>query len=317
MKRFLALTIAMLMLLGTFAACSKEQGDEGGTITPVETNEKIHRVEGTYNDQYYYEYIEGDEVAIVGFAASHEVHAISVPAVIDDRPVTRIEDNAFKSKTNISEVTLPDSVNYIGVTAFAECNVLARINIPDAVVFIGEGAFARTALAEITLPSGLETLEARAFYGCKALTVARLPLGLKKISTQLFMDCPLLATVAWGNVITEIEDYAFFGCKALNSFPNLSNDATAIGKYAFAECESIITVNLPAKMNSIGKSAFYGCTSLTAVSFADTAAEWQLASDEAFKEPAVWVGTDAAQNAEALTDTYVSYFWVIPTTPAA
>ena len=316
MKRFLALTIAVLMLLCTFAACSQEQNEEGGTIAPVETNEMIHKVEGTYNDQYYYEYIEGDEVAIVGFAASHEVHAIAVPAVIDDRPVTRIEDSAFKCKTNISEVTLPDGIRYIGVAAFAECSKLAKINVPDAVVFIGEAAFAYTALEEITLPAGLETLEARAFYGCSALTVARLPQDLDKIAAQLFMDCPVLATVVWGDAITEIGDYAFFGCKALTSFPTLSADATSIGKYAFAECAALTAVTLPAKMNSIGKSAFYGCTGLTAVTFANTTAEWSLASDEAFKEPATWVGADAAQNVVALTETYVSYFWEIPAEPA-
>lgn len=316
MKRFLALTIAVLMLLCAFAACSKEQDDEGGTIAPVETNEMIYTAEGSHNDQYYYEYLEGDEVAIVGFAASHEEHAISVPAVIDDRPVTKIADSAFHCKTNISEVTLPDSIKHIGVMAFAECDALTKINVPASVTFIGEAAFALTALTEITLPAGLEVLEARAFYGCKALASAVLPQSVANIADQLFMDCASLTTVTWGNAITEIGDYAFFGCKALASFPTLSADATSIGKYAFAECAGITSASLPAKMNSIGKSAFYGCTGLTAVSFADTAAEWQLASDEDFKEPAVWVGADAAQNAIALTDTYVSYFWEIPAEPA-
>lgn len=313
MKRFLALTIAVLMLLCTFASCSQEQNDEGGTIAPVETNEMIHKVAGTYNDQYYYEYIEGDEVAIIKFAASHEVHAISVPAVIDDRPVTKIADSAFKDMNNISEVTLPDSIRYIGVTAFANCVALSKINIPDVVVFIGEGAFASTALVEITLPDGLETLEARAFYGCKSLTVARLPVGLEVIPTQLFMNCPALATVAWGNAITEIGSFAFSGCKALAAFPTLSTEATTIGRYAFDGCAALTTVNLPAKMNSIGEGAFYGCTGLTAVNFADTTAEWTLTSDEPFMEPSTWVGADAAQNVTALTDTYVRYFWEIPT----
>ena len=42
-------------------------------------------------------------------------------------------------------------------------------------------------------------------------------------------------------------------------------DATKIGNYAFTECKSLTSINIPDSITTIGSSAFYYCTSLTSV----------------------------------------------------
>jgi hypothetical protein len=44
--------------------------------------------------------------------------AVSIPAAINGLPVTRIGDKAFGSCTNLTDVTIPNSITSIGQRAF-------------------------------------------------------------------------------------------------------------------------------------------------------------------------------------------------------
>ncbi len=54
---------------------------------------------------------------------------------------TSIADYAFSGLTGISEVILPDTVEYIGREAFYDCTALSQVNIPKSLTEIGELAF--------------------------------------------------------------------------------------------------------------------------------------------------------------------------------
>lgn len=57
-----------------------------------------------------------------------------------------------------------------------------------------------------------------------------------------------------------IHDYAFFGCNYLSTV-SLEN-VTEIGSYAFALCDSIVDIEIPASVNVIGDCAFHNCHNL-------------------------------------------------------
>jgi hypothetical protein len=92
--------------------------------------------------------------------------------VIDIRADTiAIADYAFSSKENLTSVTIPSSVTFIGEGVFMYCTSLTSITIPSSVTSIGEEAFADcTSLASITIPSSVTFIGFRAFYGCDSLT---------------------------------------------------------------------------------------------------------------------------------------------------
>ena len=64
--------------------------------------------------------------------------------------------------------------------------------------------------------------------------------------------------------VTEINNYAFFGCSALNSL-NLPEGIITIGFASFAYCTSLQTLIIPSTVTNIGLAAFYDCTELESV----------------------------------------------------
>lgn len=74
-------------------------------------------------------------------------------------PVTVINDKAFE-ETNITGVTVPDSVISIGRLAFAYCNSLSDVKLSENLIYINELAFASCdALKEITIPASVEKMD--------------------------------------------------------------------------------------------------------------------------------------------------------------
>lgn len=68
-------------------------------------------------------------------------------------------DSAFHNNPYIEEITLPDSVTFIGMGAFAGCTSLKKVRLPDSLEHLGNGAFhGCTALHELTIPVSLEAL---------------------------------------------------------------------------------------------------------------------------------------------------------------
>jgi hypothetical protein len=83
--------------------------------------------------------IEGDTVTITGY--NKEVSGeLIIPSVIEGNPVTSIGRSAF-SYQSLTSITIPDSVNSIGESAFSTCTSLTSITIPDGVTSIGVRAF--------------------------------------------------------------------------------------------------------------------------------------------------------------------------------
>ncbi len=64
--------------------------------------------------------------------------------------------------------------------------------------------------------------------------------------------------------VTSIGDFAFYNCSSLTSV-NIPEGVTSIGESAFHYCSSLTSVNIPEGVTSIGNCAFSNCSSLTSV----------------------------------------------------
>ena len=62
--------------------------------------------------------------------------------------------------------------------------------------------------------------------------------------------------------VTNIPDYAFFGCTALSDI-TIPDSVTSIGFSAFTACKALTSVAVPSSVTSIGQAAFSNCTALT------------------------------------------------------
>ncbi len=195
-------------------------------------------------------------------------------------------DGAFYGCTSLTSIEIPASVQTIGKAAFQECTKLATvkfdkesrlktiapgsfyrcpittIDIPASVQTIGEAAFQEcTKLATVKFEAGslLETLEGYsgslyygAFYGCTSLTSIEIPASVQTIGAATFQGCSRLADVKFeeGSKLSAIEGYCCgYGCYG-----------------AFLGCP-LITIDIPASVQTIGEAAFQECTKLATVRF--------------------------------------------------
>jgi len=92
--------------------------------------------------------------------------ALAIPLTYDGKPVTSIGDRAFWKCSNLTSVTIPDSVTRIGLWAFRRCSSLTSVTIPDSVISIYNGAFEGcTSLKRITFGG-----DAPKFFGAKVFS---------------------------------------------------------------------------------------------------------------------------------------------------
>ncbi len=82
--------------------------------------------------------IQGETISIVSYKGKEPV--VHIPEVIDGKKVTSLQ-SAFENREDLTEVILPDSVQFIGWNAFSNCTGLREIVIPDSVTEIGMDAF--------------------------------------------------------------------------------------------------------------------------------------------------------------------------------
>ena len=175
-----------------------------------------------------------------------EASVVEIPimTVIDGsfRYVTSIEEAFIYDNSNLTSVTIPNSVTNIGTKAFSGCRALESINIPNSVTTIGKNAF----------------------WGCSALTSINIPNSVTTIGSGAFGDCSALTSINISNSVTTIGDGAFAGCSALTSI-DIPNSVTTIGKDAFNQCTGLVSITIGNSVTLIGESAFEGCCGLTSI----------------------------------------------------
>ena len=257
MKKLFALLLCGLMIL-SLAACGKKEAEEDEEVNlDLATEEEYVEIGGDYHDRYLYEPV-GNDAVITGFKSDYAPHAVTVPAVIAERPVIGIAAGAFYQKSAITSLVLPEGLVTIGKLAFAGCNQMTSITIPATVTAIGEGAFAEcTALTTLTLPAGLTGIENKLCFNCTALTNAALPAAATTIGAQAFMNCGALTAVTGGAAVTEIGAQAFVECRTLSAFPFAGmTGLSKIGTSAFANCAALARPVLDESVE-VGENAFY------------------------------------------------------------
>jgi hypothetical protein len=159
-------------------------------------------------------------------AVSPASGAISVPSVLGGCPVTAIGNWAFQNCTDVTEVSIPDSVTNIGRMAFYGCASLLSVAIPEGVERIDNSLFEFCgALREVSMPEGVTYVGRESFAGCSNLTALALPSSVTRIAGGAFHHCNGLAALyvpeEWEN-----PEELFFQAELPSGCPFVRYDAT-------------------------------------------------------------------------------------------
>lgn len=89
--------------------------------------------------------------------------------IVIENGVTKIDESAFAG-SQITSVTLPETVTDIEYGSFSGCRKLTKLDMPSSVKSIKNGAFAGdTSLAYVSVPKDISFISPTAFDGCNAL----------------------------------------------------------------------------------------------------------------------------------------------------
>lgn len=183
----------------------------------------------------------------------------SLEEIVFGEDVTKIPNNMFNDCRGLKKSILPDSLKEIGESAFSG-TALTEVTIPNCVEFIGENAFYGCENLK-TLYYNAENCEVNLeennwgyFSNCDSLNTVIFGDDVKKIPTRLLESCEQITKVELPSSITKIGAYAFSYTHISEIvIPDSVND---IGLNAFYNCK-LSSITLGSSLNNIGERAFY------------------------------------------------------------
>ena len=173
--------------------------------------------------------------------------------------VTYIGESAF-AYCYIDQVIISDNVEHLSNYCFSEC-FIDDIHLPARLKHIGYAALNNNTLRNLELPNSLETIEGKAFHGLSKKSLV-IPESVRRIDPFAF---------------------EFILVDTLDIRPRLDS----IPRAAFYSSQSLVKLILPPTIKRIGRSAFYECYRLKDCLLPEGLEEieaWALAGADNMKE---------------------------------
>lgn len=217
--------------------------------------------------------------------------------------VIRINRYAFYGNTSLISIMIPNSVKYIGQSAFDDCSGLERVYITDMSAWCNISFFSKLnyyqtsnplyyahnlylngeLVTNLVIPNGVTSINNHAFYGCTSLTSVTVPDSVTRINMGAFENCSNLKNIyitdimAWCNI--EFENYYSIKPNPLYSAHNLylngelvtnlviPDGVVSVNNYAFYYCTGLTSITIPDSVTSIDNNAFTRCDKLETITF--------------------------------------------------
>ena len=230
-------------------------------------------------EKFTYEGVEYSVTSIGALAFNSFGEYSNLTSVTIPNSVTRIEPEAFGGCSNLTSVTIPASVTDIAYSAFSDCNSLTSVHITDLEAWCRISFGSKDAnplyyahhlylngkeVKDLVIPNSVTSLGRSVFYGCSGLTSLTIPSSVTSIEMYAFAECSGLTSVSIPNSLTSLGTGIFYGCSSLASV-TIPNSVTSIGAYAFRECSSLTSVTIPNSVTQIAQDAFHDCSNLKEV----------------------------------------------------
>ncbi len=254
--------------------------------------------EGESNGIYYKKF--SDHIEITSLKDS--VTDLKIPETIESLPVTKIGMYVGEF-TEITSLTLPDTLTEIGAYSFSYCKQLKSLTLPDSMEHVAFQAFEQcTSLSEINFPDHLVKTGAFTFDGTPWLEAQRkkdplviingavvdgrsckgevtIPSSVKYLADGAFEKNKDVTSVVVPASIKEIRASTFWYCDNLTSVE--LNGAEHIDFGVFAACNKIKDIKISGNLKSIDVRAFCDNDSTATITFYGTEDTWNKVEKDA------------------------------------
>ena len=106
-----------------------------------------------------------------------------------------IGDYFFYHQYNITDIIIPDEIDFYSYGAFQSCYKLANVRFSANTRVIDSGAFQHTSLETVTLPESTKRLGSYAFASIQTLKTVCFKGTLDKIDSNTFSNCKALTNI--------------------------------------------------------------------------------------------------------------------------
>lgn len=138
------------------------------------------------------------------------INARDIERIVIGDKVRRLPRGLYTNNTNVTELTLPQSLEILDENAFSGCSNLRFIRLSDNISIVSNYAFdGCTALADLHWPASLREIGDAAFRNCESLKVVSLPEGTEKVNYYAFGGCKNVEKLYIASTITELGSACF------------------------------------------------------------------------------------------------------------
>ena len=137
--------------------------------------------------EFYYRRVEDGTFCLTGYEGDEA--EVIIPT---DKVFTILSDKVFRGHSEITAISIPDSVTDIGEFVFDGCINLRKLKLPANLRTLWGYSFVRCGIEEIVLPDHLRIIPPYAFKDCKNLRRVVCGAGLEKIYAWAFSGCDKL-----------------------------------------------------------------------------------------------------------------------------
>ena len=172
--------------------------------------------------------------------------------------VEEIGRNFLFFSIGIEKVRLPDNLEVMNDLLFAECRKLKEVNIPSQLREMYDCIFYNcldVSPSVAILPETVEILDGSAYYGISTIEEVVVPKNVRVLRDAFHGMAGLRKATILTDKLTEIGDFAFYWCSALEEV-NIPDKITRIGEGAFFWNLRLRKINIPSTVTRIEKHAF-------------------------------------------------------------
>lgn len=200
-------------------------------------------------------------ITIIGESAFSET---VIKKLVLPSTVIAVNNNAFAYCGQLEKAVLDERLDSIGCQAFMNTTSLSEISIPDKVEYIGSKCFSYSGIKNVKLSKNdfFTVIYDKTFFECVNLKEVILPDNIRQIGSYAFANCKSLQHINLDN-IKLLFDKAFAG----TALEKITLTARKIGSWAFAQCENLKKADLSGiGTKKLDSRLFFECMNLNKIS---------------------------------------------------